>query len=77
MKSYLEVSGLWDVVLSEVQSLQEDPTVAQIRNYNDEAIRRSKAKTYVHFVVSDVIFTRIMAARQRSMRHSPKGVSRE
>ena len=61
MKSYLEASGLWDVVMSEIQSLQEDPTVAQIRNYNDEAIRRSKAKTCIHSAISNVVFTIIMA----------------
>jgi len=61
MKSYLEESGLWDVVMSEIQPQQEDPTVAQIRNYNDEAMRRLKAKTCIHCVVSDVVFTRIMA----------------
>jgi len=60
MKSYLEASGLWDVVMFEIQPLQEDPTVAQIRNYNDEAMGRSKAKTCIHSVISD-IFTRIMA----------------
>jgi len=26
MKSYLEASGLWDAVMSEIQLLQEDPT---------------------------------------------------
>jgi len=31
MKSYLEASGLWDVVMSEIQPLQEDPIVAQIK----------------------------------------------
>jgi len=61
MKSYLEASGLWDVVMSEIQPLQEDPTVAQIRNYNDEVIRRAKAKTCIHSTVSDVVFTRIMS----------------
>jgi len=61
MKSYLEASGLWDVVMSEIQPLQEDPTIAQIRNYNDELIRRAKAKTCIHFAVSDVVFTRIMS----------------
>jgi len=61
MKSYLEASGLWDVVMSEIQPLQEDPTVAQIRNYNDEVIRRAKAKTCIHSVVSDVVFTKIMS----------------
>jgi len=61
MKYYLEASGLWDVVMSEIQLLQEDPTVAQIRNYNDEVIRRAKVKTCIHFAVSDVVFTRIMS----------------
>ena len=61
MKSYLEASGLWDVVMSEIQLLQEDPTIAQIRNYNNEAMRRTKIKTCIHCVVSDIVFTRIMA----------------
>jgi len=61
MKFYLEASGLWDIVMSEIQPLQEDPTVAQIRNYNDEKMRRSKAKTCIHSVVFDIVFTRIMA----------------
>jgi len=61
MKSYLETSGLWDVVISEIQPLQEDRTIAQIRNYNDEVIRRVKAKTCIHSDVSDVVFTRIMS----------------
>jgi len=60
MKFYLEASGLWDVVMFEIQPLQEDPTVAQIRNYNDEAIRRAKVKTCIHSTISDVVFTRIM-----------------
>jgi len=45
----------------EIPPLQEDPIVAQIINYNDEAIRRAKAKTCINSVVSTVIFTRIMA----------------
>jgi len=57
----LEASGLWDVVMSETQALQENSIVAQIRNYNDEVMRRSKAKTCIHCAVSDVVFTRIMA----------------
>jgi len=61
MKFYLEASDLWDVVMSEIQPLQKDPTIAQIRNYNDEVIRRAKAKTCMHSVVSDVVFTRIMS----------------
>jgi len=61
MKSYLEASDLWDVVMSEIQPLQEDPTIAQIRNYNDKVIRRAKAKNCIHSVVSDVVFTRIMS----------------
>jgi len=63
MKSYLEASGLWDVMMSEIQLLQEDPNVAQIRNYNDEVIRRTKAKTCIHSVVFDVVFTRITSCK--------------
>jgi len=47
--------------MSEIQPLQEDPTVAQIKIYNDEVIRRVKAKTCIHSAVSDVVFTRIMS----------------
>ena len=47
-------------MISEIQPLQENPTVAQIKNYNDEVIRRAKAKICIHSVVSDVVFTRIM-----------------
>jgi len=47
--------------MSDIQLLKEDPTVAQIKNYNDEAMRRLKAKTCIHSVVSDIIFTRILA----------------
>ena len=60
MKSYLEASGLWEAVTSEIQSLSENPTVAEIRNYNEEARTRSKAKTCIHSEVSDVVFTRII-----------------
>jgi len=60
MKSYLEVSGLWEVVITEIQSLQADPTIAEIRNYNEESRTRSKAKTSIHSVISDVVFTRII-----------------
>jgi len=61
MKSYLEASGLWDVMMFEIQPLQKDPTISQIRNYNDEVIRKAKAKTCIHYAVSDVVFTRIMS----------------
>jgi len=44
----------------EIQPLQENLTVAQIRNYNDEVMRRSKVNTCIHYVVSDVVFTRSM-----------------
>jgi len=47
--------------MSEIQPLQEDLTVSQIKNYNDETMKRSKAKTCIHSVVSDIVLTRIMA----------------
>jgi len=45
-----------------IQPLQEDLTVAQIKNYDDEAIRRLKAKTCIHSAISDIVFTRIMTS---------------
>jgi len=32
-----------------------------MRNYNDKVIRRAKAKTCIHSVVSDIVFTKIMS----------------
>jgi len=51
---------LWEAVISEIQPLQADPTVVEIRNYNEELRTRSKAKTCIHYAVSDVVFTRII-----------------
>ena len=60
MKTYLEASGLWEFVNIEGQSLQADPTVAQIRAFNEETKMRAKAKACIHFAVSEVVFTRII-----------------
>ena len=60
MKTYLEVSGLWEFVNTEGQSLQADPTVAQIRTFNEEIKMRAKAKACIHSTVSNVVFTRII-----------------
>ena len=60
MKTYLETSGLWEYVNTEGQSLQADPTVAQIRVFNEERKMRAKAKPCIHSAVSDVVFTRII-----------------
>ena len=40
MKTYLEVSGLWEPVNTKGQPLQADPTVAQIRAFNEETKTR-------------------------------------
>jgi len=51
---------LWEAIISEIQPLQANPTVAEIINHNEELRTRSKAKTNIHSAVSDVVFTRII-----------------
>jgi len=60
MKTYLEASRLWESVNTEGQPWQADPTVAQIRAFNEETKMRAKAKACIHFAVSEVVFTRII-----------------
>ena len=61
MESYLETSGLWDLVQTDmVTKFPENPTIAQMRDYREERRKRYKAKTYIHSAVSEAIFTKIM-----------------
>ena len=45
----------------EDETVEEDPTMAQIRNQREERKRRYKAKTCIHSAVTEEVFTRIMA----------------
>jgi len=63
MKSSLEANDPWDVVKTgrDPPPLPEDPTLAQIRNRREERMKKHKAKNYIHSIVSEAIFTKIMA----------------
>ncbi|WRX12867.1 protein of unknown function DUF4219 - like 3 [Theobroma cacao] len=63
MKAYLRAFDLWKVVEtgSEPPKLRKDPTVAQIKQHNKKVPKRYRALSCIHSVVSDSIFTHIMA----------------
>jgi len=60
METYLEALDLWEAVEEEIQSLPENPTVAQIKS---QKMKRSKAKACLFAVVSPMVFTRIMSLK--------------
>ncbi|KAM3285998.1 hypothetical protein P3S67_024797 [Capsicum chacoense] len=63
MKSYLQAYDLWEVVADDtsLQSLPENPTVAQIKSHSDEKLKKLKAKTVIQNSVADSIFSKIIA----------------
>ncbi|XP_050231899.1 uncharacterized protein LOC126680763 [Mercurialis annua] len=62
MKSYLKALSLWNVVESgkEPAPLPENPTMHQIKVYEEEAARKDRALTCIYSALSDAIFTSIM-----------------
>ncbi|XP_055826253.1 uncharacterized protein LOC129894583 [Solanum dulcamara] len=62
MKAYLKDLSLWETIESEDDPppLGPNPTVAQMKIYEDSKSRKPKALTCLHSALSDVIFTRIM-----------------
>lgn len=63
MKTYLKVLNLWETIESEVDPppLGPNPTVAQMKIYEDAKSRKLETLTCLHSALSEVIFTRIMA----------------
>ncbi|KAF2320048.1 hypothetical protein GH714_022530 [Hevea brasiliensis] len=63
MKTYLKAFDLWNVVETgeDPPPLRANPTLAQIKNHNEESMKKFKALTCIQTAVSDSIFTRIMA----------------
>ncbi|XP_060212015.1 uncharacterized protein LOC132639593 [Lycium barbarum] len=63
MKAYLKALSLWETIESEADPppLGPNPTVAQMKIYEDLKSRKPKALTCLHSALSEVIFTRIMA----------------
>ncbi|XP_068466836.1 uncharacterized protein [Phaseolus vulgaris] len=63
METYLEALDLWEAVEEEIQSLPENPTVAQIKSQKEQKMKRSKAKACLFAAVSPMVFTRIMSLK--------------
>ncbi|KAH0696283.1 hypothetical protein KY290_013634 [Solanum tuberosum] len=63
MKAYLKALSLWETIESEDDPppLRPNPTIAQMKIYEDVKPRKPKALTCLHSALSDMIFTRIMA----------------
>ncbi|RVW82648.1 Retrovirus-related Pol polyprotein from transposon TNT 1-94 [Vitis vinifera] len=62
MRFYLRSQGLWNVVMSEADPppLGANPTVAQMKAYEEEKLKKDKAITCLHSGLTDHIFTKIM-----------------
>ncbi|XP_071704142.1 uncharacterized protein [Rutidosis leptorrhynchoides] len=62
MKTYLKSQGLWKVVETDKDppALRANPTVAQLKNYEEELLKKDKALTCLHSGLADQIFTSIM-----------------
>jgi len=65
METYLKAFDLWEIVESDRQPtpLGNNPTIAQMKFFNEEKAKRFKALTCLHNAVSEEIFTRIMACK--------------
>ncbi|CAJ2652692.1 unnamed protein product [Trifolium pratense] len=62
MKTYLRAQSLWDVVEngSNPPALPNNPTVAQIRNHNEEVAKEGRALAIIHAALHDDIFIKIL-----------------
>ncbi|KAL4387191.1 hypothetical protein GQ457_09G030480 [Hibiscus cannabinus] len=62
MKVYLRSLGLWNVVETNKDPpvLRANPTLAQLKAYNEDLLKKDKALTCIHSVLADHIFTSIM-----------------
>ncbi|KAK0571356.1 hypothetical protein LWI29_014639 [Acer saccharum] len=62
MKSYMKAFGLWDYVNEDKQvpPLRANPTIAQMKQHEEEKMKRDKAVTCLYSALSDSVFTSIM-----------------
>lgn len=62
MATYLRAFDLWEIMENNKQPnpLTANPTIAQIKFFNEEKAKGYKALTCIHNAVSEEIFTRIM-----------------
>ena len=62
MKSYLKSMGLWEIVDEDrqVPPLIANPTIAQMKQHQEEKQKRDRAVTCLHSALTDGVFTSIM-----------------
>ncbi|TXG68897.1 hypothetical protein EZV62_003832 [Acer yangbiense] len=62
MKSYLKAFGLWEYAAEDKQVplLRANPTIAQMKQHEEEKMKKDKAVTCLHSALSDSVFTSIM-----------------
>ncbi|TXG53604.1 hypothetical protein EZV62_018860 [Acer yangbiense] len=62
MKSYLKAFGLWEYVVEgkQVPQLSANPTIAQMKQHEEEKMKKDKTTTCLHYALSDSVFTSIM-----------------
>lgn len=62
MKAHLRGIGLWKWVESEreIQPLENNPTLNQIRAHGDELSKAPRVLSIIHPAISESLFTRIM-----------------
>ena len=62
MQAYLKVSLLWEAVEKEMETdLPVNPTLNQIKTYEERVSKKFRALSTLHAAVDETIFTRIMA----------------
>ncbi|KAK0579919.1 hypothetical protein LWI29_033466 [Acer saccharum] len=62
MKSYLKAFGLWEYIGEDKQvpPLRANPTIAQMKQHEEEKMKKDKAVTCLHSALIDSVFTGIM-----------------
>ena len=62
MRSYLKSFGFWEFVDQDKQipPLRANPTIAQMKQHEEEKMKRDNAVTCLHSALTDSVFTSIM-----------------
>lgn len=63
MKAYLKALNLWEAVEDggDPTTLGPDPTLAQIKNHEEQKAKKPRALTCLHSAFSETIFLSVMA----------------
>ena len=62
MKAYLKGLSLWEDIKNDVDhaALPSNPTITQLKKYEEDLAKNPKTLTYIHSIVSYIVFTSIM-----------------